>query len=141
MPATTPPIEGLSEFLQTAFGAVRTTHRAAHALPFTYCAVYSPILCISLQSLNAFRGESRWQECCPRCLPLRFNQRLIIRFLGNLTEECECPWCNAKIPLCKSMNLFHSNVFNVRGDFSNRNVTTKVNLAPCKPVHTRFASL
>ena len=47
MLATTPPIEELSEFLQTAFGAVRTTHRAADALPFTYCAVYSPILCIS----------------------------------------------------------------------------------------------
>jgi len=47
MPATTPPIEELFEFLQTAFDAVRTAHRAAHALPFTYCVVYSPILCIS----------------------------------------------------------------------------------------------
>src|SRR5581483_9060718 len=100
-------------------------------MPLISIMIHSRLQHIGLLNENEIQGSDLKGS--------RFDQRLIVRFLGNLTQKCECPRRITKGALCKSMDLFNSDAFDIRRDFGNRNVTTKVDLAPRESVHTRFA--
>jgi hypothetical protein len=66
---------------------------------------------------------------------LRFNQRLIICFLGNVAQKREGARGATEAALGESVNVFARNSFDIRRNFGNGNLTTEINLTPCEAIH------